>query len=228
MNPVPDPDHPAGTPGRAIQEPAGFSRAFAAVVDVLWLVAIGILRDRHLADDAVQDAGLIAFQKRSQFQTGTSFRAWTSTIVRHTALNLARKHRRHTGTGHGPETPNHDALPAPPDRHPTPTVNAIGRVAPDQHAFDDAVVHALDELSDTARACLLLKTVRDLSYAEIAEVLEIPEGTAMSHVSRARAKLRQQLAAHPAAPQPTPPHATDSCASSTRPTRSADIKRDKP
>ncbi|HIE71985.1 MAG TPA: hypothetical protein EYP98_18395 [Planctomycetes bacterium] len=48
-------------------------------------------------------------------------------------------------------------------------------------------------LSETARACLLLHVVLDLSFAEIAVMLEIPENTAMSHARRARVALRAAL-----------------------------------
>src|SRR6185503_13659537 len=63
----------------------------------------------------------------------------------------------------------------------------------DTGAFDDHVVAGLRELGEVPRACLLLRTLRELSYAEIAELLEIPEGTAMSHVHRARLALRARL-----------------------------------
>ena len=53
---------------------------------------------------------------------------------------------------------------------------------------------ALEELSEEARCCLLLRIVEDLAYSEIAQLLAIPEGTAMSHVHRAKATLRRRLA----------------------------------
>jgi RNA polymerase sigma-70 factor (ECF subfamily) len=48
-------------------------------------------------------------------------------------------------------------------------------------------------LDEVARACLLLRTVHDMPYKQIAQVLEVPEGTAMSHVHRARQAMRQRL-----------------------------------
>ena len=69
-----------------------------------------------------------------------------------------------------------------------------GDIAIDQESFDDDVVAALMSLDETARACLLMKTVLDLPYREIAAALGVPEGTAMSHVHRARGALRERLA----------------------------------
>ena len=68
-----------------------------------------------------------------------------------------------------------------------------GELAAEQTLFDDAVVGALEEISETARACLLLRTCEQLSYAQIAEMLEIPAGTAMSHVHRAKTLMREKL-----------------------------------
>ena len=56
-------------------------------------------------------------------------------------------------------------------------------------------VRALAALAETARAALLLRTVLELDYATIARLLDIPEGTAMSHVHRSREALRRALLA---------------------------------
>ena len=62
-----------------------------------------------------------------------------------------------------------------------------------EEQFDDQLLHALNQVSEVARCCLLLRVVEQLPYAEISELMEIPEGTAMSHVHRAKANLRKQL-----------------------------------
>lgn len=72
-------------------------------------------------------------------------------------------------------------------------VDRVGQLMADQDAFDDSLTRALGELGEMARACLLLRTIVELTYAEIAEVLGIPEGTAMSHVHRSRRTLREVL-----------------------------------
>ena len=56
-----------------------------------------------------------------------------------------------------------------------------------------SVLQALRQLPDVARTCLLLRVVREMTYAEIAAALDIPAGTAMSHVHRTRKKLRRLL-----------------------------------
>ena len=75
----------------------------------------------------------------------------------------------------------------------TGVISSDGRLLVDQGAFDDGVLRALSSLDETARACLLLRTLLDLPYRDISLALGIPEGTAMSHVHRARGILRRKL-----------------------------------
>ena len=72
-------------------------------------------------------------------------------------------------------------------------MTAEGQLHEAQTEFDDHVVRALESLGDVPRSCLLLRTVAELSYVEISACMQIPEGTAMSHVSRSKARLRRLL-----------------------------------
>ena len=65
-----------------------------------------------------------------------------------------------------------------------------------EESFDDEVLRALNSLSDDARICVMLRIVEKLTYKEISSYMEIPEGTAMSMVHRARTSLRKSLATH--------------------------------
>jgi DNA-directed RNA polymerase specialized sigma24 family protein len=60
----------------------------------------------------------------------------------------------------------------------------------------DEVVRALRKLKTAERSCILLRGVEEFSYKEIAEILEIPVGTVMTHLARGRAKLRKELTAY--------------------------------
>src|SRR5690606_11249728 len=60
----------------------------------LWGVAAGVLNSPADADDVVQEATLVAYQKIAEYREGTSFAAWMSQIVRYTALNHSRRLRR--------------------------------------------------------------------------------------------------------------------------------------
>ncbi len=181
--------------GRAAQTPldaSEFAELFRGSMRKLWLIAAGMLHDRHLAEDAVQEAAMLGLSKRGQFERDTNFAAWMSQIVRHVARNTRRREARRrmapldeleptTGrSGEGGPGAN-------------PGLGPRGEMPDDQPHFDDRLRAALADLSDTARACLLLRTIEQLDYAEISRLLEIPPGTAMSHVHRARRQLRRAL-----------------------------------
>jgi RNA polymerase sigma-70 factor (ECF subfamily) len=158
-----------------------------------WLIAAAVTGDRVEADDIVQEASLVALRKRGEFNEGTNFPGWIAQIVRLTALNYSKKSVRRSVVMTDPAMIDH-ATPErssnSPASHP---VTADGQLVDFQSAFDDDVVLALSEISNEARACLLLRVVQQLSYEEIASTLRIPEGTAMSHVHRAKQWMRLRI-----------------------------------
>lgn len=190
-----EPNHAPNEPGAAQTPPLDFAAQFEGVFRKLWLIAVGIVRDSALADDIVQEAAMIGYRKRGQFQPGTNFGAWMGQIVRHTALNQGRKKRgRREASLEG--VAESTAGPPSGSSGEMLAIGKSGALPADQGWFDDQVVRALHSVSDTARSCLLLRTIEGLSYGEISQMLEIPEGTAMSHVHRARAAMRARLAPH--------------------------------
>ena len=171
---------------------------FAALLEQhyerLWLIATGITGNRSCSEDLVQEAAITALEKLGTFEPGTNFLAWISRIVRLKALNYARTSAKRA------------TRPADPvlldDQHAAafnPATDELDLADPEQlgRLFDDQLCRALDALAETPRTCLLLRTILHLSYAEISEMLEIPEGTAMSHVHRGRQTLRRQLSRQP-------------------------------
>jgi len=190
-----------------------FSELFRKSFRVLWLVAAGIVSDRTLAEDVVQEAAIVAFQKRSQFESGTNFTAWIAQMVRFTALNHRRKERKYARPSSESgilENANENA-----HSHGRSTnLNTTSRIRlttdfdlpADQAHFDDHVISALNEVSAEGRACLLLRVIENLEYKEISQILDMPEGTAMSHVHRTKQFLRDRLSkSSPMKPNPSKP-----------------------
>lgn len=156
-----------------------FARAFTESSRGLWCIAAAILRDKTAALDVVQEAAVVAMGKLAEFDPRTSFAAWAGQIVRFLALNERKRRQRGAQSSALVETAGgraHD-----------------GGVEPEMRARLSDAVAGLD---DTARACLLMRTVAGMSYKDIAAALSIPEGTAMSHVHRSRQSLRRTLAPH--------------------------------
>ncbi len=130
--------------------------------------------DRAAADDLVQDTLERAWSKLHLYRRGTDLRAWLFTVMHNVYVNQLRALR--------PAAPLDDEMPelAQPARETDTLVlrdldAAIRRLAPDQ------------------REVLLLVALEEMSYGEAADALDIPIGTVMSRLSRAREKLRAML-----------------------------------
>jgi len=166
-----------------------FAELFRAQSPALKVVAAAILGSTRDAEDVVQEAAAIALTKTRELAEIRSFPAWMTQIVRYVALNTRRgeKRRRTSATGASPV----EERAAP--RREEPGVDSRGALRVGQASFDDRVVAALMTLSETSRACLLLRIVLDMPYKDIARILSIAEGAAMTHVSRARAALLERL-----------------------------------
>jgi RNA polymerase sigma-70 factor (ECF subfamily) len=177
-----------------------FAALFQIAYGRLWLIAAAIIGDRAGAEDIVQEAAMAALDKLHQFEPGTNFNAWLARFVRWHAFNYARKQ---AGRGTHPTDPHQLDVSRGEDQAHPPSLeaDAAGRIAEYQPHYDDQVVHALQSINDTGRACILLRTVHQLSYREISQLLAIPEGTAMSHVHRARQQLRDQLQGYSTYPE---------------------------
>ena len=157
----------------------------------LAMIAAGITGSKSDAEDIVQQAIIIAIEKDKEFESESHFVGWLAGIVRNCALNYRRKKVRRSTYATDPsimvsvETAADQA---------SPIDQTTGQLNPLQNSFDDRVRTALQEIPDKARSCLLLRTVEGLSYKEISELMDIPEGTAMNLVHRSKKKLRQLLA----------------------------------
>lgn len=176
---------PRGQTPRAGLTAEEFSARFQAGARVFWTLAAGLLGDPSEAEDVCQEAFLAAHDKRAQFEPGTNFQAWMGRFVRNVAANERRKRARRRTEASDPFVLD-ESGPARP-------IGAADERLFDPDDFDERLLAGLAELGEVPRACLLLRVLREQSYAEIAALLELPEGTAMSHVHRARTALRAYL-----------------------------------
>jgi RNA polymerase sigma-70 factor (ECF subfamily) len=191
-------------PGATPLSAGEFAERYRSSSRTLWGIAAGILGSPAEAEDVLQEACSMAFPKRSEFRADTSFAAWMGRFVRFVALNHLRKRQRRGTSVEAPEVVEEvharnaaSSARAPAEGRARLPVDDRGALHADQQDFDDRLVRALAGLAPMARSCLLLRAVLELEYREIAAVLEIPEGTAMSHVSRSRTALRVWLAGEP-------------------------------
>ncbi|MHB2169638.1 RNA polymerase sigma factor [Alsobacter sp. R-9] len=135
--------------------------------------ARALTRDRETADDLVQDTLVRALRSEARW-AGTNLRVWLFAILANLNKNRLRGlARRRDDAG----------LDAIDEAERVPATTGESR----------DIVRALDSLSGEHREVLLLVAVEGLSYDECARALDIPIGTVMSRLSRARALMRDRL-----------------------------------
>lgn len=164
--------------------PDAFRQQLLAVLPRLRRYARSLVYDNSAADDLVQTALERALSHWHQFDQRRDMLVWVLSIAHNAFLDQRRRDARMNALESVDDADTLPAVPSTPD---------IG-LRLDLEA-------ALASLPDQQRAPLLLVGVEQLSYAECAEVLQIPLGTVMSRVSRARAALRERLEGGPR-PQP--------------------------
>jgi RNA polymerase sigma-70 factor (ECF subfamily) len=160
-----------------------FEEVMLPHLDAAHNLARWLLRNEQDAQDVVQEAYLRAFKSFAGFH-GSNGRAWLLTIVRNTSYTLLKKNRAVDLTTTFDE-----------EIHAT-GYDSISPATILEHSEDaELITKAMDELPAEFREILTLRHLEGLSYKEIADIAQIPPGTVMSRLARARAKLRECLAA---------------------------------
>lgn len=163
---------------------AAFEAEALPFVDNLYFYAVKTLGDRSDADCLVQETFLRAFKGFETFQPGTNLKAWLFKILNNTLASMMRK-RRATPVGDGEILERGAASDAERMRSFDTELSALEGV------MDEHLEYAVKALPADAREILILADIEEMPYEEIARVLDLPEGTVKSRVSRARARLRE-------------------------------------
>jgi len=162
------------------------------ILQMAYGTAVRLTRSRTDADDLVQDAALMAFRAFGSFQRGTNFKAWFFRILTNAFYSRHRKEK------HEKANVSTDDAPALYLYHKTAEVGLAGGDTDPASAILDRldaerVGEALDALPEEYRAVATLYFVDDLSYQQIAEVLQCPVGTVRSRLHRGRRMLQKSL-----------------------------------
>jgi len=155
--------------------------ALGAVYDrysrAVWSVAVSVLRDRVLAEDATQEVFLRAWRASSTFDPARGLTPWLFTITRRTAVDVLRREARPTQGGHVAEE------------------DAAVRMPGIEHAYETWQVRvALDELPEDERSVVRMAHFEEMTHREIAAALDVPIGTVKSRSHRAHRRLAERLA----------------------------------
>lgn len=160
-------------------------------LDALYRTALRLSRNAQDAEDLVQETYLNAFRALDRFEEGTNLRAWLFRILNNAFISQYRRRKRRPSSSLEDVTEYYlyDHLaeggiaPAPEN----PEQEVLSRIG------DERVLAALEELPMEFRQVELLADVEGFSYREIADILNIPIGTVMSRLYRARRRLQKVL-----------------------------------
>jgi RNA polymerase sigma-70 factor (ECF subfamily) len=149
-------------------------------IDELYRTARRITMNGDEAEDLVQETFMQAWKSFEQYEPGTNCRAWLYKIMFNKFDHQRRK--KFTAAKYFQEEDELTFLSAA-SKEPVP-----------ENLTDTQVLAAIDKLPDHYRSVVLLADVHEFDYKEVAQVLDIPIGTVMSRLSRARGQLRASLA----------------------------------
>jgi RNA polymerase sigma-70 factor (ECF subfamily) len=161
----------------------GLCNELPALLPRLWRFALRLAGDRHDAEDLVQRACVRALERQHQLQPGTSTLSWLFSIVHSVWLNevRAQQTRRHGSIQWSDELAETVADPA--------------ALNPEMYTLHRQIISAVERLPDAQRAVMLLVAVEGLSYREAAVALDVPIGTIMSRLARARQTIGELFVA---------------------------------
>ncbi len=156
---------------------SAFADALVAQLPGLRRYAMALVGNAALADDLVQDCIERALGQEAQLREAERLGGWLRRILYHLYIDEIRRNRRRGREQDINELADNLELSAP---------------APDNSAMKE-FVQAVNRLSAEHRQILLLVSVEELSYRQIADELEIPLGTVLARLARARQRLRELM-----------------------------------
>lgn len=149
-------------------------------IDDLYRTAARLILNQTDADDLVQETYMQAWRSFGNYEPGTNCRAWLYKIL----FNKFDHHRRKKYTQAKYFQEADELIFA----------NSVGTAPVPENLTDREVIDALNKLSEHYRAVVLLADVHEFDYKEVAQILDIPIGTVMSRLNRARKQLKKTLA----------------------------------
>jgi RNA polymerase sigma-70 factor (ECF subfamily) len=173
---------------------AGDATAYRGIVEKyqgrVYSMVYGMVRNREDARDITQDAFVKAYNNLEGFRLESSFYTWLYRIAMNLAIDFIRKRTRQGTTSYDEAIATRDEDGGIADLH----HEDDPRRTLERKRLHKRIMDAVDELPADQKQAILLRELEGLSYKEISDVMEIPEGTVMSRLFYARKKLQKVLA----------------------------------
>jgi RNA polymerase sigma-70 factor, ECF subfamily len=168
-----------------------FTTETAPLLDSLYGAALRMTRNPADAEDLLQETMLRAYRAFDRFEPGTNLKAWLFRILTNAYINTYRKKQREPKKLSTDELGDFDLYQELKDHDPQFGQSAESQVL--DGLLDSDIVAALDDLPEQFRLAVLLSDLEGFSYAEIAQIMDVPMGTVMSRLHRGRKALQKRL-----------------------------------
>lgn len=169
-----------------------FEKEFMPHLDAMYNFALRLTNDEDDAQDLVQDTCMKAFRFIGSFEPGTYAKAWLFRILKNNFINDYRKKSR------GPSKVEFEWVEQSfsGDEDQEPATHADLHAETVNEMLGDEITAAIQALPVDFRMIIILCDLEEFSYEEMARILDIPIGTVRSRLHRARAILKESLAAY--------------------------------
>jgi RNA polymerase sigma-70 factor, ECF subfamily len=173
------------------EDKARFQTEALPLLDSLYAGALRMTRNPADAEDLVQETMLRAYRSFDRFEPGTNLKAWLFRIMTNAYINTYRKKQREPQKVSQDEVEEFDLYQELKNHDPqfssTPESIVLDQLV------DTDIIEAIEDLPDQFRLAVILSDVEGFSYAEMAEIMDVPMGTVMSRLHRGRKALQKRL-----------------------------------
>jgi RNA polymerase sigma-70 factor (ECF subfamily) len=161
------------------------------LLDSLYGAALRMTRNPQDAEDLVQETMLRAYRAFDRFEAGTNLKAWLFRILTNAYINTYRKRQREPQKVSADEVEEFD-LYQELKSHDTQFEATPESIVLDS-LVDSDIIDAIEDLPEQFRLAVVLSDIEGFSYAEMAEIMDVPMGTVMSRLHRGRKALQKRL-----------------------------------
>jgi RNA polymerase sigma-70 factor (ECF subfamily) len=168
-----------------------FQREALPLLDSLYGAALRMTRNPADAEDLVQETMLRAYRAFETFEPGTNLKAWLFRILTNAYINVYRKKQREPQKVSQDQIEDFDLYRELKD-HESQFAQTPETIVLDA-LVDSDILEAIDDLPEQFRLAVVLSDVEGFSYAEMAEIMDVPMGTVMSRLHRGRKALQKRL-----------------------------------
>lgn len=174
-----------------LEDKQRFQAEAIPLLDSLYAAAMRMTRNPADAEDLVQDTMMRAYRSFNRFEAGTNLKAWLFRIMTNAYINTYRKRQREPQKLSQDDVEDFDLYQQLKDHDPrfaeTPETLVLDSL------LDTDIARALEELPEQFRLAVILSDLQDFTYAEMAEIMDVPMGTVMSRLHRGRKALQKRL-----------------------------------